>query len=77
MTNQDLKDRIWEFEYYLNGFDNREIAVRNLHILKRANKVIADIIFTDYEENKVERHNKVEYRLDTLKRGVEWLTEKS
>jgi hypothetical protein len=70
MNNKQIKQKIYEYEYYNNGFkhlNGTDVIVSNLKVLKRENKAIADVtLIYDMETNHSERFNDCEYLLDKL-----------
>jgi len=70
MNNKQIKQKIYDYEYYTNGFkhlNGADVVVRNLKILKRENKAIADIILIyDMETRHSEKFCDCEYLLDKL-----------
>lgn len=61
-TREEIKKRIEELEYYINGFQwlsGRGVTVKNLRV--RKDKAVADVIFHDYDDGVTERYNGCEY----------------
>lgn len=64
-----LKSRIATIEYYNSGLtkiNGDYVLVKDIKIKKRDNLVVADIIFGSYEDNKTERYNGCEFKLNEL-----------
>ena len=70
MTKKEIKEKIWTFEYYTNGFHKLSgagVSVKNLKI--SGDKIRADIILTtDAEAGISERYNNCRYDLGQLKK---------
>ena len=69
MTGKELKEKIWKYEFCLNGFHKLSGAsVKVVNVRKARDKVITDVILTD--DNVIghsERFNSCEYPLALLK----------
>lgn len=71
MNKTEIREKIWKYEYYRNGFSKlcgTGVRVLNLRINK--NKATADIILITDDENEFgshyERYNDCEYNLDKM-----------
>jgi len=68
ILKETVKDKIWEYEYYNNGMHHlcgADVLVRNIKILKRAKRILADIILRF--EDKTERYDECEYSFECLR----------
>lgn len=68
-----ITQAIEDFEYYDNGFNHLCSAwanAVNVRIVKRENKVYADIILRHAEEGRQERYDNCEYPLNEIQERV-------
>jgi len=62
MTIQKLKEKVREYEYFLNGFQRLNGAyVKVVNIKKKRDRLLADVIL--YNGEHEERYNKCNYPL--------------
>lgn len=70
MTTKNLKEKIWEYEFYHNGFHKLSGAdVKVVNVRKHKDKVIADVTLIDDcgTGHSEQRFNNCEYPLTLLK----------
>jgi len=69
LTKKEAKQIIEDLESFTAGYDKLsgcEVEARNIRL--RKDKVIADIIFHEWEDGRHDRHNGCEYSIELLER---------
>lgn len=65
-----VAERIWEYEYYTNGFNKlsgADVTILNVRISKSKEKVLADVVLTpDIESGHSERYSDCLYSFSVL-----------
>jgi len=67
MDIQQIKERIWQLEYYGSGLNKlNAVEVRVVNLRVRKDRAVADVIVRYLEDGVEMRYSNVEYPLDKL-----------